>query len=424
MNKWLFPVVWVLAVSLCAVAEELPPSSSALLDQVRAKMMTNLSRLPNYTCLQTIARKVRHAPSRRYELVDTIRLEVALVEGKELFAWPGEGKFEDKEISQIVTGGAIGNGTFALHAKSIFQSHSARIKFAGEVMKDNKPRLQWDYDVPQRQSGYILRVGSREAAVGYHGSFWADPGTLDLTRLEVEADEIPPELHLARAADAVDYKRTPIGSQTFLLPQTAELSMIDGGNSESINRTQFSSCRQYMGESVLSFADPAPDASTPASAAKSIELPAGLLLEASLDTPIASGSSAVGDPVTAVLRKALRKHGVEIAPKGTLLHGRITLLRHQNIDRGSYAVGLHFFELEFPGAKGSLHAILDRIVSVAGLIAWPGNNRMGTNLRMNSPFPQAQPDVPGSVFFVRGETFKLARGLPMFWRTQPSSEEK
>src|SRR5258708_17231716 len=157
MGKRLFSVVWLLWASLSAGADE-APSKEALFGQVRAKMLLNLSHLPNYTCLQTIERKVRHAPSRRFQPVDTVRLEVALVNGKELFSWPGAGKFEDKEIGELVSGGAIGNGTFALHAKSIFQSRAARITYVGEVTKNKQLLLQWDYEVPQLLSGYLLRV--------------------------------------------------------------------------------------------------------------------------------------------------------------------------------------------------------------------------------------------------------------------------
>ncbi len=428
MSKRLYPVVWVLCASLSAGADtvsRVAPPGDALFGQVRSKMIVNLSRLPNYTCLQTIERRVRRAPSRRYELVDMVRLEVALVNGKELFAWPGAGNFEDKDISQIVSGGAIGNGTFALHAKSIFQSRSARITYAGEVTKNNRTVLQWDYEVPQMLSGYTLRVGSREAVVGYHGSIWANRETLDLWRLEVEADHIPPELHMSRAMDSVDYMRADIGGQNFLLPQSAELKMTDEGNSESVNVTRFTGCRQYSGESVLVFSDPGPDAGAPTAATKTIEVPDGLLLEVSLDTPIASGTSATGDPVTGVLRKAVKKNGTVIAPKGALLHGRITALRRENGPRSAYhIVGLEFFELEFPGAKGAIHTELDQVVAAGGAITGPGATRFGPNMRMNAGLGVPKLDLPGSVFFVGGDNFKLARGLLMFWRTQSPSEEK
>ena len=431
MSKRLYPVVWVLWASVSAGADTVStkvPAGDALFGEVRSKMIANLSRLPNYTCLQTIERKVRRAPSRRYELVDMVRLEVALVNGKELFSWPGAGNFEDKEISQIVSGGAIGNGTFAMHAKSIFQSRNARITYVGAVTRNNRAVLQWDYEVPKLLSGYTLRSGSREAIVGYHGTIWVNPETLDLLRLEVEADNIPPELHMARAMDSVDYMRAEIGGQSFLLPQSAELKMVDEGNSESVNVTRFTGCRQYSGESVLVFSDPAPDGGTAAAALKAIEVPGGLLLEVALETPIASATSATGDPVTAVLRKAVKKSGAVIAPKGALLHGRITTLRRENGPRSAYyVVGLEFFEMEFPGAKGAIQTELDQIVAAGGAISGPGATRFGAHVRMNAGMAQigqAKLDLPGSVFFIGGDSFKLARGLLMFWRTQSPSEEK
>src|SRR3954463_4528219 len=111
MRKRLFSVGWLLFASWMASGQDASQPDGPL-PRVGNKMIANLARLPNYTCLQTIERKVRHPSSRRTELVDMVRLEVALVDGKELFSWPGAGHFEDKEIGQLVSGGAIGNGSF------------------------------------------------------------------------------------------------------------------------------------------------------------------------------------------------------------------------------------------------------------------------------------------------------------------------
>ena len=72
----------------------------------------------------------------------------------------------------MVKGGAIGNGNFALHAKSVFQSNTPRFTFAGErIREDGRNTLQWDFVVPQLLSGYTLKQGEQQAIVGYHGSF-------------------------------------------------------------------------------------------------------------------------------------------------------------------------------------------------------------------------------------------------------------
>ena len=56
--------------------------------------------------------------------------------------------------------------------------------------------VRYDFRVSKIISGYQLRVDNRTAVVSYHGSFWADPKTLEAARLEVIADDIPSDLGL------------------------------------------------------------------------------------------------------------------------------------------------------------------------------------------------------------------------------------
>jgi hypothetical protein len=55
------------------------------------------------------------------------------------------------------------------------------------------------------------------------------------------------------------------------------------------------------------------------------------------------------------------------------------------------------------------------------MITMPGANRFGTRAQ----YPELDPAL-GSVVFVKGDSFKLARGLGMIWRTapEPAAEEK
>src|ERR1700692_4299826 len=100
-----------------------------LLAKVRLHALENLSRQPNYTCVETVERTRRSGPSRKFQLQDTLRLEVALVDGKEMFGWPGARKFEDTDLRNMVHEGAIGNGNFALHARAIFNGNAATIQY-------------------------------------------------------------------------------------------------------------------------------------------------------------------------------------------------------------------------------------------------------------------------------------------------------
>jgi hypothetical protein len=384
-------------------------------------MSRTLERMPNYTCLQTIERTTRRAPGKRYELVDMVRLQVALVEGRELFSWPGATKFDDREISDIVTGGAIGNGNFAIHAQAVFRSNIPTFTFVGEVQRNDRRMLRWDFVVPQFRSGYTLRARPQEAVVGYHGSFWVDADSLDLLRLEVQADDIPPQLRISQAQDAIEYSRVKIGDSMFLLPSGSEMTITDTTGSENRNRTRFTACQQYTGESVISFDDPSPERSAKVEP-QVVNVPAGLSLDLVLDTPIRSGASAVGDPVTAALKKAVKISPELMAPKGALVHGRITLLRQQNNSRDGYAVAIQFFEIEFGNTRGRMSAKLETVAAATNIYSTSPFGVGGRIYRAPQQFDQALA-VPGSVFFVRGYNLNVERGLRMLWRTESLQPE-
>ena len=66
----------------------LPAEHAELLARIRNHMADNLAHLPNYTCRETIERVWAPAASRNFTLGDRLRLEVAYVSGRELYAWP------------------------------------------------------------------------------------------------------------------------------------------------------------------------------------------------------------------------------------------------------------------------------------------------------------------------------------------------
>jgi hypothetical protein len=395
---------------LCARGENIS-RDTLILARVRAHMSSLLNRLPNYTCLQTIERTERGANGKT-KLIDVIRMEVALVNGKELFAWPGSKKFDDTSISRMVKGGAIGNGNFALHAKAIFQTSAPRFQFEGESVRDGRRNYRWDFVVPQNLSGYEIGNFTDQAIAGYHGSFWADVETLDVTRLEVYADDIPPLLKINAAADAVDYQSIKLGQDNFLLPSRSELSLTNASGIQHRNRTTFSGCRQYSGESTISFED-APAADKARAPDRTLELPPKLTLEMMLDTPLAEDTSAIGDPVTAILKKSVKLGSGLVAPKGALLHGRITDLRKNQSELPGWAVGFTFFEMEWQNTHARLRAKLMEtpMLSMRAL----GSSRYRAVLR--------EVARQNGIFFVPGARLRVPRGLLMYWQTEPLETE-
>lgn len=403
MLPWLFFV----AMALAAQEETPEPAHAGIhpdvlrIARIKTRMRENLSQLPNYTCTETIERSQRGAKSRRFKLVDTIRLEVALVSGKELFAWPGAGKFEDRELRDLV-GGTIGNGSFGLHARSVFLSNVPTYQYEGIVEEFGRQLHRYRYNVPVNRSGYQLRVGDAVGVAGYHGTFDVDAGTLDLARLEVVAQDIPAHVPMAGARDEMRYQRVAIGEQDFLLPHSSELTLTDIGGEESRNRVSFSGCHQYSGESTISFDDPPQAGAAPAPPAAEVELPAGLLFEARLSDTIRFEGIAVGDRFEADIVSNARMNRTTIVPRGAKAHGRVTGYRRVYNRGDTHMLSLRIEEIEFPGARAELLAIAvdTRVAGTSGTAV----------------------DKTG-IIYMRGQRQELMKGTPIVWRVEPKQTE-
>ena len=339
----------VFLAGLLAHAEQKPAPELSLLGKIQTRVADNLRQLPNYTCTQTIVRSLRRTSSARPQRLDTVRLEIAYVGGKELYGWPGSGKIDQSQITKLV-GGTIGNGDFAVLPSSIFLGKSAKFNYQGESTLNRKRAFQFNYTIPKLASGYQLQSQSAAAIVGYHGSFWVDPETLDLLRLDVSADHIPSELKLTSAVDRMEYDHISIGGSKFLLPRGAELDITDASGVVSQNRMRLQACHEFVGESALSFKDiPVESFVAPGKThVPTVDLPEEFDVEVGLDTPIDSGSSAVGDTVKATVKLAVHYEGVVAVPKGAKLSGHIARLERRG---DQYFLDLAFDSLDLtPGS--------------------------------------------------------------------------
>jgi hypothetical protein len=368
----------------------------AVLPRIRQQMAEALQGQPNYTCTETIERTHQSAANRA-RVEDTLRLEVALVDGRELFAFPGSKQFDDRDLGELISTGMFGNGNFAIYARILFLTNLAAVEYRGETQLGGHTALRYDFQVSRATGGHRLRVNGREAVVAFHGSFYADPVSLDLRRVEVAAQDIPADLGILAAETSVNYGRLQIGEENYLLPVESELMM---ALPDSIDRNwvRFNSCRRFSGESTLTFTDPVltDDASpSPAAAAvREVAIPAGLTLQ--LETPALDLlKAAVGDAVDAVLRGDVKKNRELLAPKGGIAHGRILRL-----DRypSYFALKIDFQDLNWPGGHAHLKLTFEQTAMV------------------NRQISRAQPG--GEIVIARQAGSRLS-GILMFWRTEP-----
>jgi hypothetical protein len=323
------------------------------LAKIKSTVEENLDRLPNYTCTETIQRTERPKIDGQPKLMmfETVRLEVAFVDGHELFGWPGAAKIDESDVGKMIDG-SIGNGYFALFSQNVFSAAFATYQYVNGDQLDGKPSVRYDYRVPQSSEVYVIKGDAGKAAVGFHGSFWVDPATMDLMRITAIVDDPPQVLGISATSSILDFERKPIGSSSFVLPRAARLMVVDTDGMERENRLSLASCHQFVGESVLKFDVPTNE---PAAAAKAaiarIALPDDFTVDFNLDTAIEWGNAAGGDPVHGTLRDSVRSDAGIVVPKGAVLSGRIAHL----VLRGDlYYVELKLTSLDFQGGHADL----------------------------------------------------------------------
>lgn len=327
-----------------------------LFSEARVKMLDIMANQPNYTCLETIER-MRQAPGGSLSVQDTLRMEVALVDGKEEFAWPGAKQFEDRDLRELVPSGMFGNGNYGTYMRILFGTPGLRFEDKGTVLVGGKDAVRFDFRVTKDQSGYNIRVEDRQAIVGFHGSLYVDPENADVRRLEVIADDIPASLGLTAAEDRIDYARSVIGESEFLLPLESSLLMA-GKDVVSRNRTRFSGCRKFQGESSLIF-DDAEFAEAPeeVAAIEEVQLPGDTLLMLELRSDLRPKTGAIGDVIEAVLRSDVKRGKLKVAPKGAIARGRVIELERTN---GYATLAIEFYDLEWPGGHARVDAKFER----------------------------------------------------------------
>jgi len=379
---------------MCA-ADDTPET---LLTHFHEKIRQDLAQAPNYTCLETMKRSERASTSRPFTAVDTIRIEVSSVGGKEIYSWPGARHFEDKELTAFVTSGTVASGLFfSTVPNDLFAAGKGALKYRGEEYLDGHRATRYDYAIPQFLSGLTLRVSNASAVVATKGSFWFDPVSLDLVRLDTYADDMPANLRLAEAVIIVHYARVRIGNVDALLPRQGETTLTHLSGAASRNAIEFSQCRAYQSESTISFDAPPEPASAPAAGVREVVLPPGLLVPVILETAIDSKTIALGDPVRTRVREDVRHNGSLVLPAGAVVSGRIRRLEHASVVDPYIVIGVELFEVEWANARADFYGELVESYARKGISAGFGTR--------------------GSVTYIlQGKISHIDAGTGLLWR--------
>jgi hypothetical protein len=382
-----------------------PPASSldaktrmALLVRVRDRMREGVQGIPNFTCTEEIVR-TRNAtsPPRRLH-VDRARLEVAVVGGKELFAWPGEDHFEKDDPSKIVTGGMTSSGDYATLTALVFGLDDVLYSRGLDQDLQGRPAIRYDYRIPGMP--YEVRTGQLHASVGLQGSFWVDRETENVLALAVMARNIPPTVPVTALTIVIAFRPVVLDGHSYLLPDNAQITAKLHPSGERIENTvHFRNCRHYSGESRLILGDAVTDSAAESEqvAVGARALARGASLELTLDQPIDTALAAAGDRVTATTTAPVKAGNVTI-PAGARAVGRILNLEF-DLERSTIRAVVEFDHIEHGGANYDFHARLRSRVRAGATHCEPG-----------------QAPETAAITLGNGQT-RVPAGLKMKWET-------
>lgn len=392
------------------------------LSKVKRHVAEALQGMPDYTCVASFDRYNWQVNQPAERKLDTVKVEVAYVGRRELYSWPGEGKFSEIPLSRMVGAGMIGDGDFAVHAHNLFVGNNGVLTYAGEEERNGRRLWRWDYSISPYQSGWTVSESDHHQLVGSAGSFWVDEETLDLVRIHTRATDFLAGFPLKEVTSGVDYARVQIGEQAVLLPVSGELKTLSQRGDENRNVVAYSNCHQFTGESTISF-DPAPVPANPAPPPPKLtkvetQLPRGVALQIRLSGDLNLASASIGDPIEGVLSSPARDGKKEVAPRGSVVHGRLRMV-DAGLQKGFFEIGIVFDQLEFAGLIARFTASLQSFDTATPGVrmnlvtdrTYVENTLTWKELRANA--------LPGTgVFFVNTGFPILKKGTVMTWITQ------
>src|SRR5665213_2967761 len=357
-----------LVLAEMAGAQNLPPGV-LLLSRVENHIKEEFQRLAKITCLETAQREVRKSKGKMRSL-DTVRLEVLTNGDQELFASPGDRKFSEQQPLSYAGSGMLGNGLFGLYLTNILLNGNATTKYKDEEAIAGRRLARYDYQLDPTFSGQTIDLPEGSGSVGLKGSFWVDPGTYDVIRLELNADDIPPSLPISALTTSVNYGRTTLTSQlTVLLPETADVDLVKNSGEISHDEVEFTHCRVFGAESTVDFNASAEqqarfgDVSLDDTLRR---LPGGLQVTVKLRGRLSS-DMVVGTLTDGVVAGDVKDKHAVVIPAGSPVRGRIRRMERYADPFAYFVVGIEFTEVEVEGIRHIFYADLVDIDSVPGV---------------------------------------------------------
>lgn len=238
-------------------APVIPPPSSVeqaeVLQKTSEQALQYEQNLPNFLCTQVTRRFYDPAGLELWNALDTVTAKLTYFDHKE----QKQVAFVNNryvDVSYDKLGGTTSTGEFGSLLRSVFERKSQTM-FGWERWATLRGRLHYvfNYKVLRVNSEWkIYYDKSLETTPGYNGLIFVDKEYFTVSRITMNADEIPVDFPVQMARTQLDYDFTDISGQSFLLPLRSELRM-RASKQLVKNEIEFRNYRKFGSEVQITF---------------------------------------------------------------------------------------------------------------------------------------------------------------------------
>ena len=388
-----------LSACLCCCVLGSATFAQAPARKIRQKMADTLNSTPDFICSVSIERTERTGNGAPATL-SPLQVNAGIINGKELYVLPSSDADQALLRRVLAVYKRAGTGTFAMYARAVFLTTEATFYIVPDETKDGRTLSRLDFAMPREVSHHSLNNAGRTANLGYSGSIWTDPRNQEVTRVLLQADDIPQDLGIKAVTQTVDYGRIAILGIPVLLPLATDLILRELSGRELRITGRFNDCHQFSYkrgeqfvenglESTVSVSAPSPALSSPAAAPAPVSppvvshalpsivelLPVKTFFEMMLEDAIDERSTIEGTKLSFTVSRDIKKGGKVVVPMGAKATGHVTRILRQTYpfetgQKGYYLVGIQLETIDVGDRRFRIWANLERVGPPAAQIGF------------------------------------------------------
>ncbi len=370
------------AAFLCCLAAAWCGLAQAPVAPIRLKMKDSLVHTPDFVCAESMERNER-AGAAQPTVFPAIHASAGIIAGKEMYEWPSTDAERVALREALAQLDRAGTGSFAVFSQAVFLTTGATYYDGPEEMKDGRKLLRLDFAMPREGSSYALPKANGPAPLGYSGSIWVDPGTLEVANLALQADGLPADAGIKSMTQSFQYAGITLGGARVLLPTAMDFALQEPAGKQVRIAAHFTDCHAYVprtgdrflesgSESSVTIAVSSASRTGGAHPPKPEEQPLDSLLppKTRIDTILAESiderTMKDGDKLSLTVLRDIKVRGKVVVPRGSAASAHVTRILILNYAwitsvRRYYLVGMQFDGVEVGGRQYHLRANLDRV---------------------------------------------------------------